>query len=130
MEKNFPTKSSVTLQQGAVVDVDSELEEYHVGLYRMFIAKNALDNNRDTVASLNPQPLAGRALQVQAQATTSTVLRRFFRDMIPIAMGPMALSVLGQVVGGIVPVVEGILEGRVLRVVSIFLFFSDADEYP
>ncbi|KAK1218562.1 hypothetical protein PQX77_018740 [Marasmius sp. AFHP31] len=91
------------------VDVDSELEEYRFGLYRMFIENNTRSR---AAATYYETP---RYVRRQG---TSVVLRRFFRDIIPIAAGPVGYSVMGHVVGGILPVVEGILESQILRILE------------
>ncbi|KAK1218564.1 hypothetical protein PQX77_018742 [Marasmius sp. AFHP31] len=100
--------TAVVLRQDSEVDIDTKLEEYHdLGLWRMFIEKDAESR------AITTRPETLKSPRGQANFV---VLRRFFRDMITIAAAPVGLSVLGHFVGGIVPVVEGILESRILRI--------------
>ncbi|KAK1222460.1 hypothetical protein PQX77_014696, partial [Marasmius sp. AFHP31] len=107
MEEKLAGDTLVVLHQDTELDVDSKLEEHHLGVWRMFIDKDAKSQLTETRM---------KTLKSRDQNATWRVLRRFFRDIIPIAAGPVAFSVLGHVVSGIVPVVEGVLDSRILRV--------------
>ncbi|KAK1219146.1 hypothetical protein PQX77_018142 [Marasmius sp. AFHP31] len=107
MEEKLADDTLVVLHQDTELDVDSKLEEHHLGVWRMFIEKDAKSQLTETRM---------KTLKSRDQNATWRVLRRFFRDIIPIAAGPVAFSVLGHVVSGIVPVVEGVLDSRILRV--------------
>ncbi|KAJ8078037.1 hypothetical protein PM082_000239 [Marasmius tenuissimus] len=107
MEEKLANDTLVVSHQDAELDVDSKLEEHHLGIWRMFIEKDAKSHSTKTRM---------RTLRSRDQNATWSVLRRFFRDIIHIAAGPVAFSVLGHVVSGILPVMDGVLASRILRV--------------
>ncbi|KAL0067406.1 hypothetical protein AAF712_005635 [Marasmius tenuissimus] len=109
-----PNEKAVVLQQDVVQDVDSKLDEFHLGVYRMFIEKD-----KKSRGTLHGMRTFGMMSGKQATwSKTWGVLKRLFKEILPIAAGPIVLSIMGHVVRGIVPVVEGALESRILRVLE------------
>ncbi|KAJ8078030.1 hypothetical protein PM082_000232 [Marasmius tenuissimus] len=106
-------KSAVS-QRDIMQDVDSKLDVFHLGLHRMYIEKDK--KSRGTLHGMNR---IGTISQTQATwGKTSEVLKRLFKEILPIAAGPVLFSVVGHIVRGIMPVAEGALEVRILRVLE------------
>ena len=102
----------------AAQDVNSKLDEFHLGLNRMIIEKDR--KSRGTLPGFPGLVTWGSGSGPQVTwRKASVVLRRLLREILPVATGPILFSVAGHVVSGIMPVVEGALEGRILRVVSV-----------
>ncbi|KAL0067404.1 hypothetical protein AAF712_005633 [Marasmius tenuissimus] len=106
-------KSAVS-RRDIMQDVDSKLDVFHLGLHRMYIEKDK--KSRGTLHGMNR---IGTISQTQATwGKTSEVLKRLFKEILPIAAGPVLFSVVGHIVRGIMPVAEGVLEVRILRVLE------------
>ncbi|KAK1219148.1 hypothetical protein PQX77_018144 [Marasmius sp. AFHP31] len=106
----------VVLRRDAVQDVDSKLDEFHLGVHRMFIEKDK--KSRGTLHGMGRFDFGMMSGKQATWSKTWAVLKRLFKEILPIAAGPIVFSVVGHVVSGIMPVAEGVLESRILRVLE------------
>ncbi|KAJ8078035.1 hypothetical protein PM082_000237 [Marasmius tenuissimus] len=87
-----PDEKAVVLRRDTVEDVDSKLDEFQLGVHRMFIEKD-----KKSRGTLHGMRTFGMMSGKQATwSKTWTVLKRLFKEILPIAAGPIVFSVVGK----------------------------------